>query len=152
MLQFRFAFCSVFVLVGSFGLSSAWALDVKSGLWEIAVEGLADAQQACLTRELLDIDLSDMSNMKMPEGVKCTNEIKEKNSTLMVSHTVCTGTFAIEGDTRVEVLSPESMLMKSTSVMNFGGHKQSISSSAQYKWLSSDCGDVKPMDLQKPLE
>ena len=133
-------------------MSSAWALDVKSGLWEITVEGLADTQQACLTRELLDIDLSDMSNMKMPEGVKCTNEIKEQNSTLMVSHTVCTGTFAIEGDTRVEVLSPESMLMKSTSVMNFGGHKQSISSSAQYKWLSSDCGDVKPMDLQKPLE
>ena len=152
MRQFRFAFCGAFAFVASFCLSPAWALDVKPGLWEIKVEGIADAQQACMTRELLDTDLADISNMKMPEGVKCTIEMKEKNSKLIVSHTKCTGTFAIEGDTHVEVLSPESMSMKSTSVMNFGGQTQSISSSAQYKWLSSDCGKVKPMDLSKPLE
>ena len=152
MLHFRLAFCSVFVLVAFFGLSPAWALDVKAGLWEIKVEGLAETQQACMTRALLDTDLSDIASMKMPEGVKCTIEMKEKNSKSVVSHTRCTGTFAIEGDTHLEVLSPESMSMKSTSVMNFGGQKQSLNSSAQYKWLSSDCGDVKPMDLSKPLE
>ena len=102
-----------------------------------------------MTRELLDTDISDMSNMMMPEGVKCTVELKEKNSKMIVSHTKCTGTFAIEGDTKLEVLSPESMSMKSTSVMNIGGQKQSINSSVQYKWLSSECGDVKPMDLSK---
>ena len=152
MRQFRLVFYSVFALVASFFLSPAWALDVKTGLWEIKVEGIADAQQACMTRELLDTDLVDMSSMKMPEGVKCIVEMKEKNSKLIVSHTKCSGPFAIEGDTHVEVLSPESMSMKSTSVMNFGGQKQSINASAQYKWLSSDCGDVKPMDLSKPLE
>jgi len=152
MLKFRLAFCSVFALIASFGPSAVWALDVNAGLWEIKLEGVADAQQACLTRELLDTDLSDISNMKMPEGVKCTFEIKEKNTKKVVSHTVCTGTFAIEGDTKMEVLSPESMSMTSTSVVNFGGQKQSINSSAQYKWLSSDCGSVKPMDLSKPLD
>ena len=148
MRQFRFVFCSFFVLIAFVCMSPAWALDVKTGLWEITYDG-ADALKACMTRELLD---ADISNMKMPEGVKCTIEMKEKSPKSAVSHTKCTGTVAMEGDTHVEVLSPESMSMKSTAVMNFGGQKQSINASAQYKWLSSDCGDVKPMDLSKPFE
>ena len=85
----------------------------------------------------------------MPEGVKCTNEIKEQNPKFTVAHTVCTGAFAIEGDSRMDVLSQESMSMNSTSSINLGGQKRTIESSAQYKWLSSDCGDVKPVDFSK---
>ena len=37
-------------------------------------------------------------------------------------------------------------------VMNFGGQQQPVSTSAQYKWLSSDCGDVKPIDLKNAFK
>jgi hypothetical protein len=149
MRPIRSAFYSGFVVVACFGLSPAWALDVKAGLWEITIQGIPEVQKACLTRELLDVNLSDLSKLKMPEGVKCTNEIKEQNPKFTVAHTVCTGAFAIEGDSRMDVLSQESMAMKSTSSINLGGQKRTIESSAQYKWISSDCGDVKPVDFSK---
>jgi hypothetical protein len=149
MKQFGLARCCSVVLVTLFGAAPAWALDVKPGLWEITIEGFAEAQQACLTQELLDADISDM---QMPEGVECKNEITEETAKLTITHTVCTGAFAIVGDTRIDVLSPESMTMQSTSVMNLGGGEQTISTSAQYQWLSDDCGDVAPMVLKKAAE
>jgi hypothetical protein len=127
------------------------ALDVKPGLWEMTIAGSGEGtnMKACLTRELLDADFSEI---QMPEGVECINEIREETPKYTISHTVCTGAFAIEGDTRIDVLSSESMSMHSTSVMNFGGQPQSIETNIQYTWLSSDCGDVKPVDLNALAE
>jgi hypothetical protein len=141
--------CAVVLLVAFFTSTPAWALDVKSGLWEVTIEGMADVPKVCFTREFLD---SGISNMNMPQGVECTNEYKENTPTLVVTHSVCTGTFAIEGDTRLDVLSLESMSVQSTSVMTVAGHEQNFSTTAQYKWLSSDCGDVKPINLEHLLE
>jgi len=127
------------------------ALDVKPGLWEMTIEGSGEGttMKACLTREVLDADFSDL---QMPEGVECVNEIREETPKYTISHTVCTGAFAIEGDTRVDVLSSESMSMHSTSVMNFGGQPQTIETTVQYKWLSGDCGDVAPVELNQSVE
>jgi hypothetical protein len=149
MRQFGLARCCGVVLVTWFGAVPAWALDVKPGLWEVAIEGFAEPQRSCLTQEVLDADISDL---QMPPGVECTNDVVEETAEFTITHTVCTGTFAIEGDTRVDVLSPESMTLQSTSVMKMGGSEQTISSSAQYKWLSSDCGDVAPVKLGKSVE
>lgn len=140
------------VLCAGLDSVSAWALDVKAGLWQISLEGMPEVQKACFTRELLDADLTDLSAVKMPEGVQCKNEIREQNPRFTVTHTVCTGPFSIEGDSRIDVQSPESMLLTSTSVMKIAGQQQTIKSSAQYKWLSSDCGDVKPIDLGNTLD
>jgi hypothetical protein len=129
--------------------ASAWALDVKAGLWQITMDGIPEAQKVCYTRELLDSDVKDMSALDLPEGVTCKNEIKEQSAKLTVTHTVCSGPFAIEGDNRIEVQSPESMLMTSTSVMKIAGQQQSIETSARYTWLSADCGDVKPFDITR---
>jgi hypothetical protein len=141
------------LLAALLGTAPVYALDVKPGLWEISMD-TAEPSKACFTQEFLDTDISDM---KMPEGVECTNEYKEKSSKLVIAHAVCTGTLgagtiAIEGETRLEVLSAESMTMQSNSVMNFGGQQQPVSTSAQYKWLSSDCGDVKPIDLKNAFK
>lgn len=144
--------CSVAIVVSTLlAPATVVALDVKAGLWEMTIAGPGEgtSMKACLTREVLDADFSDL---QMPEGVECVNEIREETPKYTISHTVCTGTFAIEGDTRVDVLSPESMSMHSTSVMNFGGQPQTIETNVQYQWLSSDCGEVKPVDLNAPAE
>lgn len=139
-------------LAASLGSAYSWSLDVKAGLWQISLEGMPEVQKACFTRELLDADLTDLSALKMPESVQCKNEVREQNPRFTVTHTVCTGPFSIEGDSRIDVHSPESMSLTSTSVMKFSGQEQTIKSNAQYKWLSSDCGDVKPVDLGTMLE
>jgi hypothetical protein len=141
--------CFVVVALASPTGTSAWALDVKPGLWEIAIEGSAEPHHVCYTQEALNADFAKVPN---PPGVECANEIKESGATRMVAHTSCTGNFAIEGDTTVQVLSPESMSMQSTSVMTFGGNQQAIDASAAYRWLRSDCGDVKPFDPNKIFE
>jgi hypothetical protein len=128
--------------------ASAWALDVKAGLWQITLDGMPGVQQACFTRELLDAGYKELAAMKMPAGVKCNSEIREQTPKFTVTHTACTGQFAFEGDTRIDVQGPEAMTMTSTASMTIAGqHKTDIKSGAQYKWLSSDCGDVKPVDL-----
>jgi Protein of unknown function (DUF3617) len=129
--------------------SPAWALDVNPGLWEISIDGSASGQKACLTRELLDADFSDI---QMPTGVECNYQVLEKTPEFVTSHTECTGEFSIVGDTRVDVHGPGSMTMKSTSIMSVAGQQQTFNTTIDYKWLSSDCGDVKPVNLGKPLE
>ena len=131
------------VLLGS---APVYALDVKPGLWEITTKAVAEGIKACLTQEILDTDISDM---KMPEGIECSNDFKEKSGKLIVMHFVCTGDFNIEGDSRLEVLGPESMTLQSTSVMKFGENERNVNTQAEYKWLSNDCGDVKPIELRK---
>ena len=150
MSSFKRFFCGGLALAAWGAASSGWAaLDVKTGLWEITTEGMDGVQRACITRELLEADLSQMP---MPPGVKCKMDITASDPRFTTSHTVCTGTFAIEGDTRVDVLSREAMTMKSTSVMNVAGNKQELAVSARYRWLGSDCGDVRPMNLSQPAE
>lgn len=136
------------VLTVSLGTASAWALDVKAGLWQITMDGVPEALKVCYTRELLDTDLADLSALDLPKGVNCKNEIKEQNAKSTLTHTVCSGPFAIEGDNRIDVESPESMLMTSTAVMKVSGQQQTIETSARYRWLSSDCGDVQPFDMR----
>jgi hypothetical protein len=137
------------VVIGALLMSaSAWALDVKAGLWQITLDGMPDVQKACFTREFLDTDYKDLMAMKMPAGVECKSEVREQTPKVAVMHTACTGQFAFEGDTRMDVQSPEAMTMTATLVMTVAGqHKTDSKSGAQYKWLSSDCGDVKPVDL-----
>jgi hypothetical protein len=152
MRKHKHALYAAVVLAIGLGSASTWALDVKAGLWQISIEGMPEVQKACFTRELLDADLSDLSALKMPEGVQCKNEIREQNPRFTVTHTACSGPFGIEGDSRIDVQSPESMLLTSTSVMTIAGQQQTVRSNAQYKWLSSDCGEVKPIDLGNMLD
>jgi len=146
MNRFALAGCGGIILYTLLTPASAFALDVKSGLWEISLEGADGVHKACMTREILDADISDL---KMPTGVECTNDVKEKSAKLLVTHTSCSGNFIIEGDTRLEVLSTEAMSLQSTSVMSFGDQKKEVNTTAHYKWLSEDCGDVKPIDLRR---
>ena len=129
--------------------SPALALDVNPGLWEISMEGPANGQKACLTRELLDADFSDI---QMPPGVECDYQVLEKTPEFVTSHTVCTGEFSIVADTRVDIHGPASMTMKATSTMTAAGQQNTFDTTINYKWLSSDCGDIKPVRLGKPPE
>jgi len=136
------------VAIVSCAPSAAYAqrLDVKPGLWEITLAGADTVTQVCYTADVLN---GDLSQIPTAPGLQCKNELEQSTATLVVARTVCTGTMAIEGETRVEVVNPETMSMHSTSVMNFGGNKQTVETVANYKWLRTDCGEVKPFDPKR---
>lgn len=122
---------------------SAQKIDVKPGLWEITSAEPKNVQQACYTAELLN---GGISQFPSPPGMTCKNDVVQETPRVVVTRTVCTGSMAIEGETRMEIASREAMSMQSTSVMTIGGNKQTIKASATYRWISANCGNVKPLD------
>jgi hypothetical protein len=132
-------------LVAVPGASHAQGLDVKPGLWEIKMTGTQIVQKVCYTAEFLK---QDFSKVPTPPGLQCKHEIKQANARLVISHTVCTGNFSLDGETRMEATNKETMVMVSKSKLNMGGKMQETNVTASYKWLGADCGKVKPFDLK----
>jgi hypothetical protein len=122
---------------------SAQKLEVKPGLWEVSMDQPKTVTQVCYTREVLNGGLSQFA---MPPGMSCKSEVVQATSRLVVTRTVCTSPMAMDGETRMDIASPEAMTMQSTMVMTMGGSKQTVKSVASYKWLKADCGSVKPFD------
>lgn len=129
--------------------AQAQKLDVKPGLWEAKMSPMQTTVQVCYTAELLNGGFAQIQN---PPGAQCKNDIKQVSPKVMTAHTVCTGTMAIEADTRVEITSREAMVMTSKSVMTINGKKQNTEVTGNYKWLRADCGNVKPFDPKKPFQ
>ena len=137
-----FAVLGLGVLIWS-APAMAQSLDVKPGLWEITGAGMSGPNKVCYTAESLNASLAQVP---MPPGIECKNEVTQHTAKVVVTHTVCTGIMAVDGETRVDVKSPEAMTMQSSMVMTMGGTKQPINTTANYAWLTSECGDVKPFD------
>lgn len=135
------------------GVASVWAaqLNVKPGLWEVTMPDNPQSQmQVCYTQEYLD-SAALSPGLEMP-GVQCQNEVIESTSQVVVVRSVCTGSMPIEGETRIEMVSPEAMSMHSKSLLDVGGDKQAVETTANYRWVAADCGNVEPFDPQNPLK
>lgn len=127
----------------------AQKLAVKPGLWEVTMAEPRMVSQVCYTSDLLN---GGASQFAMPPGMACKLDVVQSTPRLIVTRTVCTSPMAMEGETRMDIVSPEAMTMQSTAVMTMGGRTQTVKSSASYKWLKADCGNVKPFDPKKPVQ
>ena len=146
-IRFRRGILALLAL-GASGGAIAQQLDVKPGLWEVTIEAAGPAQRICYTADVLR---SVVAEPPMPPGVQCRNQIVQSNRSLVVMRTSCSGNVSIDGETRMEVANAESMSLHSSMTMNVGANRQSIRTSAKYRWLASDCGNVKPFDPKNPL-
>jgi hypothetical protein len=126
----------------------AQKLAVKPGLWEVSMAEPKVVTQVCYTSEVLN---GGASQFAMPPGMTCTFDVVQSTPRLIVTKSACTSPMAMQGETRMEVVSPESMTMQSTATMTMGGRTQTVKSSASYKWLKADCGSVKPFDPKNPV-
>ena len=123
------------------GAAQAQVLDVKPGLWEMTLEGAKAPVQVCYTAEMLR---GGLSNVPVPQGMTCRTEVKMARARTVLTRTVCAGDMSLEGETRIDIASPEAMTMVSGSMLIVGGRKQTMQSTAHYRWLRADCGAVKP--------
>jgi hypothetical protein len=95
--------------------------------------------KVCLTRESLS------SGALARQDNSCTHKVISSSAAKQVVHVECVhGEVKTAGDLTVELVDPEhikgTMAMKSA----MGGQNTDMKMSFNNKWISADCGDVKP--------
>ncbi len=97
--------------------------------------------KACITKESLQMGL-DFGRQQ-----SCTQKMVNSSSSKQQIHVECAqGKTKSTGDLTVERLDAEHAKGNMTMQVSEGGPQMNMKMSFQSKWLSSDCGDVKPFD------
>lgn len=77
----------------------------------------------------------------------CKTDFSNRSATSWKWHSVCPD-LGYQGDGEASFPDPDNFVVKSSGVSTNGGKTLSLNSTRTGKWLSADCGDVKPMDSQ----
>jgi hypothetical protein len=173
MITHASVFSSGLVALAGFAAAGQVA-PVKPGLWEVHVDRTIDGQKApgmeerfknmpperrqqmeemmkargidqsgnvmkvCHTKETLD--RSRFSNA-MPD---CKTTFGQSSGSVWKGHTTC-ARMHLESDTEIKFTGSKSYTSKTSSVSEIGGRTRKSEIVTSGKWLSADCGDVKPL-------
>ena len=99
------------------------------------------ANQVCYTAEMLEH--SPWADMQMD----CKPTFSSRTSSSWKWHTSCPK-LGIEADGEAIFINSENYTVKSTSVSKMGDKVRNSTANMTGKWVSADCGDVKPLDLK----
>ncbi len=99
------------------------------------------SNQVCYTAEMLEH--SPWADMQMD----CKPVFSSRSSSSWKWHTSCPKA-GIEADGEAIFINSENYTVKSTSVSKMGDKVRNSSATMTGKWVSADCGDVKPLDLK----
>ena len=102
--------------------------------------------KSCMTKESIEKAQAFSQSDK-----SCTSKVVSSSSTKMVMHVECTeGANKSSGDVTFERVDSEhtkgNMAMK---VSSGGAPPMDMKMAMEAKWLSSDCGDVKPVEAKQ---
>jgi Protein of unknown function (DUF3617) len=78
----------------------------------------------------------------------CKTDYSSRSATSWKWHSSCPD-LHYQGDGEASFSDPENFVVKSSGVSTNGGKTSTSSSTRTGKWLSADCGDIKPMDSQQ---
>jgi hypothetical protein len=100
--------------------------------------GGAGAMKLCYSQKMLERGAwSDQGG--------CKTEYSSRSASAWKWHSICPQ-LGYVGDGEASFPDPENFAVKSSGILTIGGKAHTSSSVRTGKWLSSDCGDVKPMD------
>jgi Protein of unknown function (DUF3617) len=99
------------------------------------------SNQVCYTAEMLEH--SPWADMQMD----CKPTFSSRTSASWKWHTSCPK-LGIEADGEAIFINSENYTAKSTSVSKMGDKVRNSTATMTGKWVSADCGDVKPLDLK----
>lgn len=95
----------------------------------------------CVTQADIAKSFEKMGQM---DGGRCTQNVSSSTATLRAGTFSCTGRENASGTYRIEARSRESVIANWNATISNGGKEMKITNTAQGKWLSADCGSVKP--------
>jgi hypothetical protein len=99
--------------------------------------------QHCVTQADIDKGFEGMSDMG---GGQCTRTVTERSGTVRAGTFTCTGRENSSGSYRFEATSAEAVVGSWNATIGEAGQTMNMKAALQGKWLSADCGDVKPRE------
>ena len=104
--------------------------------------GANGVNRICMTRETLDA--SPWQN----RGTGCKTEYRSRTGSTWKWHSSCTQPPS-ESDGEAVFASPESYTVSTAMTMTMRGETRTMRTTIKAKWLGADCGDLKPLALQR---
>ncbi|MDP8980109.1 MAG: DUF3617 domain-containing protein [Acidobacteriota bacterium] len=115
---------------------------VEAALKQQGIEASGNTVKICQTREMLDA--SKFVN-PVPD---CKTTYSSRTNSSWKSHTSCSQNH-LEVDSEIIFSSPESYTVKTTSTLQSEGQTKTTHMTRTGKWLSADCGGLKPLSMEK---
>ncbi len=103
--------------------------------------GTGGAMQVCHTRESLE------HSLWAEQQTDCKATFSTRSASSWKWHTMCP-TSGYESDGEAIFTDPENYTVKSTAVSKDGDKVRNSNTTITAKWVSSDCGNVKPFDVK----
>jgi len=141
---------------GAMAIAHANVLNLKAGLWQttahvkMTMAGMPAGQmpdhpvvnKSCIT----DKQLADVKNFAPANRPDCKQTILKNTASEVDAKIECTGKGAASMTGSFKSSSPEAYTGTLQGTVSEEGQSIPISNTIEGKWLSADCGSVKPMD------
>ena len=115
---------------------------VEAAMKQRGIDASGNTVKVCQTREMLDP--AKFVN-PLPD---CKTTYSSRTNSSWKSHTSCSQNH-LESDAEITFSSPESYTVKTTSTLQSAGQTKTTHMTSTGKWLSADCGDIKPLSIGK---
>ncbi|MDO9403073.1 MAG: DUF3617 domain-containing protein [Polaromonas sp.] len=97
----------------------------------------------CMTQAQIDMN-------EVPQGDRnCSQQAVQRSGNTMKMKFSCTGNPPSSGESEVTVLSPTAYTGKSVITTSVSGKPERMTMDQKGKWLSADCGNIKPITPPK---
>ena len=83
------------------------------------------------------------------QGEKCTQEVVKQTSKYIKIKFSCEGSAATKGESEVTLTNPNNYKVKTTMTTTIEGKKQETKIDQTGKWLTADCGAIKPFEMNE---
>lgn len=111
---------------------------IEAMMKQRGIDASGNTLKVCHTRESLD------SKTFVNPHLDCKTTYTSRTDTSWKSHTSCPSSH-LESDGEITFLNSENYTVKTSSTMQSGGQTKLSHTTSTGKWLSADCGDVKPI-------
>lgn len=112
--------------------------EIEAMMKQRGIDTSGNITKVCQTREMLD---SKQFVNSVPD---CKTTYSTRTDSSWKSHTSCPANH-LESDGEVIFSNSENYLVKTSSTIQSGGQTKISHMTTTAKWLSSDCGDIKPL-------
>lgn len=109
-----------------------------------AASGGANTLQLCMTQAQVD-----MNELPQPDK-NCTHQAAQRSGNTLKVKFRCGGSTSSDGESEVTILSPTTYKGKTTVNSLVNGKPERMNMEQSGKWLSADCGNIKPLAPATP--